>query len=154
VYVVENKFVDYKDVEQSKQVRKYYENVNEQLLNIVFNNFEVPLAIFVNNKIDSHSLPLSEPIIKPEAEDSNNMYVIDQEWFERNINDKFAQKKTNYIVINANLLKQTSIRTKLKEYTKSQLAKYLYSQTQTAKALKDRQLEYMLIWILSQMKKL
>ena len=32
------------------EIEKYYRNIQEQLLNIVINNFDVPLAIFVNIK--------------------------------------------------------------------------------------------------------
>ena len=53
IYVVENRNLnfegEYSEV-KSAEVENYYKTVQEQILNIVINNYEVPLVIFVNIK--------------------------------------------------------------------------------------------------------
>ena len=38
------------DWEKAQEIHHFYKKVQEQLLNIVVNNFDVPLAIFVNER--------------------------------------------------------------------------------------------------------
>ena len=51
----------------------------------MINNFEVPLAIFVNIKDKHESLNQGKEEI-----------ILTQEWFENNINDKLETRKLNY----------------------------------------------------------
>ena len=105
----------------------YYKNVKEQILNVIVNNFDTPLIIFVNDK-SGHGLQHLEESddeedgkAEMESRDDNNSSlqskpVVNQKWFESNINDKLEEKKKNFLIVNANLIEQQSLKTNLKEY--------------------------------------
>ena len=112
VYVVENRNLNfegsYSEV-KSAEVENYYKTVQEQILNIVINNFDVPLVIVVNVKDnieqvdqDEESIeksPLYNPFFKQDI-------IITNNWFANNINDKLESPKTDFKIITCNLLKQ------------------------------------------------
>ena len=81
------------------EIEKYYRNIQEQLLNIVINNFDVPLAIFVNIKDNTGDIDVDE---KPGDEKPLDI-VLDKDWFENNVNSKLETPKENYYVFNGKL---------------------------------------------------
>ena len=61
-----------------QEVQNYYKAVKEQILNVIVNNFEVPLIIFVNDKTHnslSHLEESDEEDGKPEMESAKGLDI-------------------------------------------------------------------------------
>ena len=118
--------MSFKDIEndpaQVMQVETYYKIIQQQMLNIVVNNFEVPLIIVVNvkdNRFDE-AIELNDHAKSKQLVDrkvfTQEDVIVTENWFENNINDKLEQRKTNFKIFCTNLNQQNSLKSKLKQY--------------------------------------
>ena len=91
IYVIDNKILREDDSQSTRdEIEAYYKKVQQQILNIIINNFEVPLAILVNCREDFLEIQdvddNGHKIKSINAQVPRKMLsLIDRDWFDKNI---------------------------------------------------------------------
>ena len=70
----------------------------------MINNFDVPLAIFVNMKDNLGDIDAGSG-----SDSDQDEVVLDTQWFENNVNSKLETPKQNYYVFSGRLNLQESL---------------------------------------------
>ena len=164
IYVVDNllltgSLLSQEDLKLKDEIEAYYKTVQQQILNIIINNFEVPLAIVVNCRQDMQEIDDRKSNHSSGSQGPKKVLThIDKEWFDKNINDKIELKKTNYQIFTANLSTQQGLATALKEYQinkklNEELTKMdlLQSNSLDHDFIKNDMVKYMTLWLLNHM---